>query len=71
MEPKVVAKKKSEVRKHSAMIRISEEAREKADRAARVLGVSLADYVSDVLIRVAPKDTVAGAKRLAEKEAGK
>jgi predicted HicB family RNase H-like nuclease len=60
-----MAKKKSETRKHTAMIRIDERTRERAALAAKMTGVSLADYASEVLAKAADRDILREAKKLA------
>lgn len=51
-----MAKKRSEVRKNGAMIRISDDAHVRASHAARMMNMSLADYASSVLLTQAEKD---------------
>jgi uncharacterized protein (DUF1778 family) len=48
-EPPTMAKKKSESRKHTAMIRVDEEARRQAMLAAAMAEMSLADFATEVL----------------------
>jgi predicted HicB family RNase H-like nuclease len=60
-----MAKKKSETRKHTAMIRVDLETREKAALAASLMRVSLADYASRVLGEAADADVKREAKKLA------
>jgi predicted HicB family RNase H-like nuclease len=57
-------KKKSEVRKHTAMLRVDEEARELATKAASLMGMSLADYASAVLKKTADRDLFREAKKI-------
>jgi predicted HicB family RNase H-like nuclease len=59
-----MAKKKSEARKHTAMIRVDEEARERATKAASLMGMSLADYASAVLKKTADRDLLREAKKI-------
>jgi hypothetical protein len=68
VEQEPMAKKKSEVRKHTAMIRVSDEARDEAQMAASMLRMSLADYASDILLKTARKDIACVAKKLANRD---
>lgn len=61
----VMAKKKSEVRKHTAMMRVDSATLDRAKLAAALVGVSLADYASDVLGKAAERDIAREAKKLA------
>lgn len=57
-------KKKSETRKHTAMIRVGEKARERAGIAAKLMGMSLADYADMVLTAASDRDINREAKKL-------
>ncbi|WP_422923125.1 hypothetical protein [Singulisphaera sp. PoT] len=59
-----MAKKKSETRKHTAMMRIDSETLDRAKIAASMMRMSLADYASDVLRKAADKDIAREAKKL-------
>lgn len=64
-EPDQMAKrKKSEVRKHTAMARMDPEVHERATLAASLMKMSLADYISDVVRKAADKDIQREAKKL-------
>lgn len=56
--------KKSETRRHTAMMRVDAETLARARTAASMMRVTLADYVSDVLRKAADRDIAAGAKKL-------
>ncbi len=60
-----MAKKKSEVRKHTAMMRVESDTLERAKLAASLMRMSLADYASDVLRKAADRDIAREAKKLA------
>lgn len=60
-----MARKKSESRKHTAMMRIDPEALERAKLAASLMKMSLADWSSDVLRKAADRDIAREAKKLA------
>jgi hypothetical protein len=64
-EQPVMAKKKSETRKHTAMIRVDAETLQRARLAASLMRMSLADYASDVLAKAAERDIAREAKKLA------
>jgi predicted HicB family RNase H-like nuclease len=66
IEREPMAKKKSETRKHTAMVRIDDHARDRAQLAASLMRMSLADYVSDLVLKAAEKDIAREAKKLAE-----
>src|SRR3954471_17974707 len=51
-----MAKKKSEARRHTAMMRVDADTLERARLAASLMRMSLADYASDVLRKSAEKD---------------
>ncbi len=55
-EGTVMAKKKSETRKHPALIRVSDEALEATKLAASLMKISLADYASAILLKTADRD---------------
>lgn len=55
---------RSESRKHTAMVRVSEDARDKATKAAALMGESLADYVTRVLTETADRDIIREARKL-------
>lgn len=59
-----VTKKRSESRKHTGMIRVTQEALESATLAAALEGLSLADYCTKVLIEASNRDKIRGAKKL-------
>lgn len=65
LEPSTMAKKKSEVRKHTAMMRIEPAALERVKLAASLMRMSAADYASDVLMKAAEEDIKREAKKLA------
>lgn len=60
-----MAKKKSETRKHTAMMRVDTEALEQFKLAAGLMKMSLADYASNVLRKAAERDVLREAKKLA------
>jgi predicted HicB family RNase H-like nuclease len=60
----IMAKKKSEERRHTAMMRIDSETLDKAKLAASLMKMSLADYSSDVLRKAAERDISREAKKL-------
>lgn len=63
-EPPAMAKKKaSERRKHTALIRVDEDTRRRAAKAAGMMEMSLADYASDVLKKAAERDISREAKK--------
>jgi predicted HicB family RNase H-like nuclease len=61
-----MAKKKSETRKHTAMMRIDADTLERVKLAASLMRTSLADYASDVLRKTADRDILREAKKLTE-----
>ena len=65
VEIRQVAKKRSEARRHSAMMRIDAETIERARLAASLMKMSLADYASQVLRKASDKDIAREAKKLA------
>jgi hypothetical protein len=60
-----MAKKKSEVRKHTAMMRVDPDVMERTKLAASLMRMSMADYASDVLRKAAERDISREAKKLA------
>lgn len=60
-----MGKKKSETRKHTAMMRIDADTLEQVKLAASLMRMTLADYASDVLKKAAAKDIQREAKKLA------
>lgn len=60
-----MAKKKSETRRHQAMMRIDSETLDRVKLAASLMRMSLADYASDTLRKAAEKDISREAKKLA------
>jgi hypothetical protein len=60
-----MAKKKSEARKHTAMMRVSDHALDKAKLAASLMRMSLADYASEIILKAAERDIAREAKKLA------
>ena len=60
-----MAKKKSEKRRHTAMMRVDEETLDRTKLAASLMRMSLADYASDVLQKAAERDIAREAKKLA------
>lgn len=67
LECEEMAKKKaekSEVRRHTAMMRVDAETLERAKKAASLMGMSLADYASDVLKKASDRDIVREARKL-------
>lgn len=64
-EVETMARKKSEVRRHTAMMRVDAVALERAKLAASLMKMSLADYASDILKKQADKDIGREAKKLA------
>lgn len=62
----VMARKKSEERKHTAMMRVDAETLDRAKLAASLMRKSLADYASEVLGKAAEKDIAREAKKLAK-----
>lgn len=59
-----MAKKRSESRKHTAIVRMDAKTHGRADIAAKLMGLSLADYVSNVVGTQAEKDIAREAKKL-------
>jgi predicted HicB family RNase H-like nuclease len=59
-----MAKKKSETRRHTAMLRVDDYAHERAALAASLMKMSLADYASMVLLKAADRDIPREAKKL-------
>jgi predicted HicB family RNase H-like nuclease len=57
-------RKKSEVRKHTAMMRVDADTLEQARLAASLMKMSLADYASVVLRKAAAKDISREARKL-------
>jgi hypothetical protein len=71
LEGRDVAKhKRSEARKHTAMLRVDADTLDRAKLAASLMRLSLADYASDVLLRQAEKDIAREARKLAGTEGG-
>lgn len=70
MEGPGVAKKKSEARKHTAMMRVDAQTLERARLAASLMRMSLADYASEVLGKAAERDIAREARKLAGGEGG-
>lgn len=62
----MAGKKKSEVRKHTAMMRIDPTTLDQAKLAASLMRMSLADYASMALARAAAQDISREAKKLAK-----
>ena len=60
-----MAKKKSETRRHTAMVRIEAATLERAKKAASLMGLSLSDYVSALVAKATEKDILREAKKLA------
>jgi predicted HicB family RNase H-like nuclease len=60
----VTAGKKSEARKHTAMLRVDAEVHARAMLAASLMKMSLADYASDVLGKAAARDVLREAKKI-------
>lgn len=60
-----MTKKKSEARKHTAMMRVDAHTLEQARLAASLMKMSLADYTSEVLLKAAERDIQREAKKLA------
>ena len=60
-----MARKKSEARKHTAMMRVDAGTLERAKLAASLMRMSLADYASDVLAKAAERDIAREARKLA------
>lgn len=63
-EQLMMAKKKSEKRRHTAMMRIDSETLERVKIAASLMRTTLADYASDVLRKAADRDIAREAKKL-------
>lgn len=63
-EPMAKKKKKSESRKHTGMMRVNAQALERFKLAASLMRMSLADYVSEVLVKTADRDIAREAKKL-------
>lgn len=61
-----VAQKKSETRKHTAMMRVDSGVLDRAKLAASLMRMSLADYATDVLSKAAEKDIQREAGKLAK-----
>lgn len=59
------AKKKSEVRRHTAMVRIESDTLERAKLASSLMRMTLADYITDLVRKAAEKDISREAKKLA------
>ena len=64
-EPVVMGRKKSEVRKHTAMVRIDAPTLERAKKAASLMSVSVSDYVSAMVAKNAERDILREARKLA------
>jgi predicted HicB family RNase H-like nuclease len=58
-----MAKKKSEKRRHTAMMRVDAETLDKAKVAASMMRMSLADYASEALRKAAERDIAREAKK--------
>lgn len=65
-EQTIMARKKSEERRHTAMMRVDAETLERAKKAAALMGMSLADYASDVLRKASDRDIAREARKLAK-----
>ena len=63
-----MAKKKSEVRRHSAVARITPETLEQAKLAASLMKLPLAEYVDDVVKKAADRDVDREVSKLAKKK---
>jgi hypothetical protein len=63
-----MAKKKSEVRRHTAMVRIDAATLERAKLAASLTRQTLSDYVSAVVKAASDRDITREAKKLASGE---
>ena len=63
-ETTTMAKKKSEERRHTAMMRVDAETLDRAKLAASLMRMSLADYASEVLLRAAERDIAREARKL-------
>jgi uncharacterized protein (DUF1778 family) len=61
----VMARKKSETRRHTAMVRIEADALERAKLAASLMKTTVSDYVTDLVTKAAEKDISREAKKLA------
>ena len=59
-----MAKKKSETRRHTAMVRVDPDALERAKLASSLMRMSLADWVSALIHKGADKDIAREAKKL-------
>jgi hypothetical protein len=57
-------KKKSDVRRHSAVARIDPEVLERAKIAASLMRTTLADYITDIVRKAADRDIEREAKKL-------
>lgn len=62
--------KRSEARRHAAMMRVDAAVLEQAKLAASLMRMSLADYASDVLGKAAERDITREAKKLAGGDKG-
>lgn len=67
-ETQTMAQKKSEARRHTAMMRIDAETLDRAKLAASMMRKSLADYASEALRKAADKDIAREARKLAGPE---
>ena len=65
-EQTTMARKKSEERRHTAMMRVDADTLERAKKAAALMGMSLADYASDVLRKASDRDIAREARKLAK-----
>jgi hypothetical protein len=61
-------RKKSEVRKHTGMLRIEADALEDAKDAARLMKKTLAEWATDVVRAAAKRDRLKGARKIVEEE---
>jgi predicted HicB family RNase H-like nuclease len=66
VEDEAMARKKSETRRHTGMMRVDATVLARAKLAASMTGMALADYVSDVLRKASDRDIEREAKRLAK-----
>jgi predicted HicB family RNase H-like nuclease len=63
-ETDAMGRKKSEARRHTAMLRVDPAVHERATLAASMMKMSLADYASEVLRKAADRDILREAKKL-------
>lgn len=61
-----MSRKKSETRKHTAMMRVDPETLDRARLAASLMKMSLADYASEVLAKASDRDISREARKLAK-----